>query len=242
MYIGVPNPNILMPLEKMKIKNLDKGKSITVLYNPQSYVHHKSVNFSQIQQLNADAPLVQFQNGGAETLSFELFFDGVSSGSEVGGGMGVGMKFAANSLLPTATSLIDIRDYTDPIVELMHIDNNVHRPPLLQLEWSSLQFKCFLADCTQTFTKFNEKGKPVRARLQCQFIQFASLKEMASKVPLHSPDTTKYRSVRDNDSLWAMSAAVYGDPGQWRVIAAANDIRNPRALHSGDRLVIPAIE
>ena len=242
MYVGVPNPNILMPLEKMKIHNLDTGEKITVLYNPQSYTQQKSVNYNQKQQLNADAPLVQFLNGGAETISFELFFDAVSSGSEVGGGMMNSLKLAANSLLPTATGMIDIRDYTDEIVKLMHVDNDLHRPPLLKLEWSSLQYKCFLMDCTQNFTKFNEKGKPVRARLQCTFIQYVSLKEMAGKVPLHSPDTTKYRSVRDNDSLWSMAARAYGDPGEWRVIAAANGIMNPRTLHSGDLLVIPAIK
>lgn len=242
MFIGVPNPNILMPLEKMKIENMDAGETFTVLYNPQSYTHHKSVNYSQVTTLNGDAPLVQFMNGGADTLSFELFFDAVSSGQEVGGGMGEKLKFSANSLLPTAAGMIDIRKYTDKIVELMHVDNDVHRPPLLKLEWSTLQYTCFLMDCTQTFTKFNERGKPVRARLQCTFIQFVSLEEMASEVPLHSPDTTKYRSVRDKDSLWAMSAKAYGDPGEWRVIAAANGIRNPRTLHSGDRLVIPAIE
>ena len=36
MYIGVPNPNILVPLEKMSIKNLDDGDEFEVLYNPAS--------------------------------------------------------------------------------------------------------------------------------------------------------------------------------------------------------------
>ena len=242
MYIGIPNPNILIPLEKMEIENMDTGTSFSVLYNPQSYTQHKTTNYGQVPQLSMDAPIVQFTNGGAETLSFELFFDAVSAGQEVGGGMGERAKFLGNSLLPTAASLIDIRKYTDKIVKLMHVDNNVHRPPLLRLKWSSLQYKCFLMDCTQTFTKFNEVGKPVRARLQCTFIQYVSLREMVSKTPLHSPDTSKYRPVRDNDSLWAMSAKAYGDPGEWRVIAEANGIRNPRTLHSGDLLVIPAIE
>ena len=242
MYLGVPNPNILMPLEKMKIINRDTGDEFTVLYNPQSYTQHKSANYRQVQFMGGDAPLLQFTNGSADTLSVELFFDAVSAGAEVGGGFGDKAKFTANSLLPTATSLIDIRDYTDEIVSLMHVDNNKHRPPRLMLKWASLQYKCFLVDCTQTFTRFNEKGKPVRARLNCTFIQHVSLKEMASEVPLHSPDTTKYRTVRDKDSLWAMSDAAYGDPGDWRVIADANGIRNPRTLHSGDRLVLPAIK
>ena len=37
MYIGVPNPNILVPLEKMKIEPEGKS-SFEVLYNPESYI------------------------------------------------------------------------------------------------------------------------------------------------------------------------------------------------------------
>ena len=98
MYIGIPNPNILMPLEKMKIKNLDKSKSIEVLYNPQSYVRSRSVTYAQIPLMGGDAPIVQFQHGTGEVLSFDLFFDSISAGSEVGGGLTDRLKFTANSL------------------------------------------------------------------------------------------------------------------------------------------------
>ena len=45
--MGVPNPNILVPVQKMRITNLDAKsppKSIEVLYNPQSYTRKKVVN------------------------------------------------------------------------------------------------------------------------------------------------------------------------------------------------------
>ena len=60
--------------------------------------------------------------------------------------------------------------------------------------------------------------------------------------PLESPDTTKYRTVHQGDSLWAMAAKEYGQPEQWRAIADANGLANPRALRSGERLVVPAIK
>ena len=46
--------------------------------------------------------------------------------------------------------------------------------------------------------------------------------EVFGKNPLQSPDTTKYRTVRQGDSLWAMAAHEYGEASQWREIAAAN--------------------
>lgn len=248
MYIGVPNPNILMPLEKMRITNLDKGKNpldpnpVEVLYNPQSYTQSRSVTYAQVPILGADAPIVQFQCGGGEVLSFDLFFDSLSAGSEVGGGMVDRLKFAGNSLLPSRGNLIDVRKYTDRIYKLMETERSAHRPPLLLVEWSSLQFKGFLAGCTQQFLKFDESGAPVRAVLRCQFIQQADLSKLFGTNPLGSPDTTKFRTIRQGDSLWALAAKEYGEPGQWREIARANGILNTRQLRTGDTLVLPALK
>jgi nucleoid-associated protein YgaU len=124
---------------------------------------------------------------------------------------------------------------------MMYVDENEHRPPELGIAWSSLQFKGFLASCTQTFTKFSEDGTPTRATLQCTFIESRDSNELFAKNPLQSPDTTKYRAVRQGDSLWAMAANEYGEAAQWRQIASANGIDNPRRLRTGDLLVVPAL-
>jgi LysM repeat protein len=245
MYVGLPNPNVLMPVKKMRITNLDEKnplkKSFDVLYNPQSYVRQKSVNYYPISLLGSDAPIVQFQSGAMEVLSFELFFDSVSAGSEVGGTVVDKLKFAGNSLLPTLAGFIDVRDYTKKVTDLLSVDSNVHRPPELKIEWSSLQFKGFLAKCDQRFLRFNERGNPVRAILVCTFIEHRDVKKLFVANPLNSPDTTKYHTVRQGDSLWSLAAEEYGDASQWRAIAAANGLSNPRALRPGEMLVIPAL-
>ena len=241
MFVGMPNPNILIPVEKMRITNLDKKKSIDVLYNPQGYVRSKNVNFRPIPLLGADAPVVQFQSGGMETLSFELFFDSVSAGAEVGGTMGDRLKFAGNSLLPSIGGQIDVRDYTKKVTDLMYVDSDLHRPPELKVEWASLQFKGFLAQCSQRFIRFNERGQPVRAYVNCTFIEHREVKKLFVANPLNSPDTTKYHTVRQGDSLWSLAAEEYGDAGQWRTIAAANGLSNPRRLRNGETLVVPAL-
>ena len=242
MYLGIPNPNIIMPLEKMKIKNKDKGTSFEVLYNPQSYVQSRGVQYAQIPLLGADAPSVQFQFGAGESLCFELFFDSLSAGSEVGGGLMDRAMFAANSLLPSTANLIDVREYTDQIYELSHVDVDLHRPPLLEVQWATLQFKGFLASCSQQFIKFDESGRPVRAIMQCQFVEKVDLEKLAGIKPKGSPDTSQYRQVYQGDALWAISAKKYGTCDQWRVVAQANGLTNPRMLRTGDTLVLPAID
>ena len=241
MYIGIPNPNILIPLEKMTIQ--PQGKSaFEVLYNPESYSQSRQVRYAQANGISTNTPVSQFAGGSLEILQFRLFFDSMSSGSEVGGGLVDRLLFTANSLLPSAANLIDVRDYTNKIFQLMKTESSVHRPPRLLVEWSSLQFTGFLASCTQQFLKFDESGTPVRAMLKCQFIEHVDLNKLSGMNPLGSPDTTKFRSVHQGDSLWALAAKEYGQSGQWREIARANGIVNPRRLRMGDTLVLPALK
>ena len=242
MYVGVPNPNILVPLAKMVITNEDSGDEIEVLYNPESYTQERSVDYHQDKLVNSDAPMVQFTDGSGETLHFELFFDSMSAGSEVGGGFVEKLKFSGNSMLPSLANLLDVRKYTSKIYNLTRIDPDVHRPPLLKIKWGSLQFKGYLSSCRQNFLKFDEKGRPVRARLDCTFIEKVDLQKLFGSNPMNSPDTTKFRRIKTGDSLWALAAKEYGQSSQWRAIADANGLTNPRALHSGDLLRLPALE
>lgn len=241
MFIGIPNPNILIPVEKMRITDLDNHQTFEVLYNPQSYVRRKTVNYESVRYLGSDAPAVQFQSGDAEELEFELFFDSISAGAEVGGDFGDRKKFELNSLKPSIAGGIDVRDYTRKITNLMYVDGHKHRPPELKVEWASLQFKGFLSSCEQHFVRFDEQGRPVRATLNCTFKEHRDNAKLFVANPLNSPDTTKYHTVRQGDSLWALAAQEYGDAGQWRVIAEANGLSNPRALRTGEMLVVPAL-
>lgn len=241
MYIGVPNPNILVPLEKMTIEPAGKS-AFQVLYNPESYSQSRMVRYAQSSGISTNTPVSQFAGGSLEILQFRLFFDSMSAGSEVGGTLADKALFTANSLLPSATKAIDVRTYTQKVYSLMEIDPDKHVPPLLKLTWSSLQFTGHLISCRQTFVRFGETGIPLRAWLDCVFQEFIAPQKATLPRPLESPDTTKYRTVHQGDSLWALSAKEYGQPEQWRAIADANGLSNPRTLRSGDRLVLPAIK
>ena len=136
----------------------------------------------------------------------------------------------------------NVRKYTKKVYSLMEIDPDKHVPPLLKLKWSSLQFTGHLISCKQTFVRFGEQGIPLRAWLDCVFQEFIAPQKATLPRPLESPDTTKYRTVHQGDALWSLAAKEYGQPEQWRSIADANSLANPRLLRSGDRLVLPAIK
>jgi len=244
MFVGIPNANALVPLKKMKIKLVsgktwDGKKEFEVLYNPESYTQKREVNYSDQAGLSMDTPITQFSHGNAELLTFSLFFDSMSAGAEVGGTIAEHAAFEGNSLLPSAASQIDVRKYTRRVYELMEIDKSVHVPPLVDLSWGELNFRGHLISCQQTFTRFNELGKALRARLECTFRGFVGNIERLS---LQSPDTAKFRTVHQGESLWAFAAREYGDAAAWREIARANGLENPRLLRSGDVIALPALK
>jgi len=57
-----------------------------------------------------------------------------------------------------------------------------------------------------------------------------------------SPDGAVCRPrIPRGESLSQVAGQVYRDPTLWRVIARANDIRDPRRLEPGRVLTIPAL-
>ncbi len=240
MYVGTENPNMLMPLKKLHISKVGESDSgFDVLYNPESYIQKREVQYSDKAGLSMDMPITQFSHGSAEILQFSLFFDSMSAGSEVGGTSSDRQRFADNQALSSADKSIDVREYTNKVYRLMEIDEALHVPPLLLLSWGSLNFTGHLIRCQQKFVRFNEQGMPVRAWLECEFRQFNS--NLTTK-SLQSPDTTKYRTVRQGDALWSFAAREYGEASCWREIAKANQIENPRLLRSGETIALPALK
>ena len=240
MVLGAANPNFAMPVTKMCITNQVTNERFYVLYNPESYVQERSVNYKGESGVDSDKPTVQFVHGRTESLSMELFFDTFSANAEVGGSAADKSEFANNSLQPSGLKM-DVRKYTSKIYDLMSIDATTHVPPLLRIEWGSLQFIGHLVSCSQKFTKFNESGAPVRAFLSVRFVDYVEPGKTAQMSPNESPDTAKYRVVHQGDSLWAFSAKEYGDSAKWREVARANGLANPRLLTSGETIRLPAL-
>lgn len=102
-----------MALEKAVITNLDTNKEIEVLFNPKEYVIEKKTPWAEQNVFGMDSPPVQFTIGERKRLSMELFFD-------------------------TSEEKSDVRSYTGQMEELMVVNAQEHRPPLLRFSWGSV--------------------------------------------------------------------------------------------------------
>lgn len=205
-----------MALEKAVISNLDTNDEIEVLFNPKEYVIEKKTPWAEQNVFGMDSPPVQFTIGERKRLSMELFFD-------------------------TSEEKSDVRSYTGKMEELMVVNAQEHRPPLLRFSWGTLSFDCVLEDMVQRYTLFANDGTPLRAIVKVVFKEYATAATQLSNTRRESADHTKRLIVREGETLASVSAREYNDPGKWRVIADANNIDDPENIASGTIVELPPL-
>jgi nucleoid-associated protein YgaU len=213
---------------------------IELQYNPTELSWDKSVQIAEIAIPGLDAPLQQFVRGQAEKLTLELFFDTTDKG------MGKGA--------------VSVTTRTDRIYQLIKIEPTRHAPPICTFIWndqfpgSSLNgnagssasgnqrrngFKCIVESVKQKFTLFSPEGVPLRATLTVNLREYKTLDEQLAHLNLSSPDRTHSHVIQSNDTLSGVAALFYRRPGDWRFVAEANGIEDPRRLTVGTFLTIP---
>jgi hypothetical protein len=102
-------------------------------------------------------------------------------------------------------------------------------------------FKCIVESVRQQFTLFSPEGVPLRATLTVTLREYKTLEDQLAQLNLNSPDRTHSHVVQRGETLAAIAAQYYERPGEWRAIAAANEIEDPRRLNAGTFLTIPPI-
>lgn len=205
-----------MALTKARITIEHSGEQFDVMFNPEEYSINKDNNFASQAIPGLSSPLLQFVHGNLRTLDMELFFD-------------------------TTQERTDVRDQTQKIVNLLKIDSELHAPPVLQIAWGSLQFRCVLARVGQKFIKFLDDGRPIRARLTVTFNEFIDEEREAKETNRQTSDFTKVHLVIQSETLSGIAGKLYGDPALWRAIAVANGIDDPRSIVPGQSLNVPSL-
>jgi len=205
-----------MPLAKARIKIEHTGEEFEVMFNPEEYTLNKDNNFASQAIPGLSGPILQFVHGNMRTLEMTLFCD-------------------------THAARRDVREETRKIVRLLDIDPDLHAPPVLQVSWASLQFRCVLARASQQFVKFLEDGRPVRARLNVTFNEFLDPDRESREVSRQTANFSKLHVVRQGERLPDIATTFYENPRMWRAIAIENTIDDPQAELTGVSLRVPSL-
>ena len=204
-------------LEKAKLMNVDKGTSHNVLFNPKEYSVQKSVQWEPHKAPGLDTPEQDFTSGNPSVLSVELFFD-------------------------TYEEKKDVRkEHTEKIMQLALVDADKHRPPLVMFSWGGFKFKGVVESLTLRYTMFLPDGKPCRATANLSIKEAQTAKEQLQNKPRNSPDHTKRRTLKMGETLALIAHEEYDDPAEWRRIADANGIMDPKDVKPGTVLTLPPI-
>lgn len=190
-----------------------------VLFNPSEYVLTRANAYSTTRPPGRSRPTTAFSSGESDKLSLTLFFDAAG-----------------------ATVTQQVKKFLD----LMRYDGDRHKPHYLRLLWGGssggLDFRCALMNATATYTLFNRKGEPIRAKVAASFEEVISEQERQAKEGKASPDLHRVWRVEDGESLDLIAFQSYGDVRYWRSIAEANGLENPRSLPAGLLLSLPPVE
>jgi hypothetical protein len=217
-----------MPLELLTISP-ENGVPFTALFNPEKYTVTKSVQLADIGIPGLDSPVVQYIRGQNEKISMDLFFDTTDDGM-------VG-------------DVTDVRGYTLQVYQLLKINGDLHAPPRVLLTWgtsgqltsfgASIQPWLVLESISEEFNLFSPDGIPLRAKLSVTFREAWTIDQQLQVTPRHSADRTALYTVKIGDTLSGIAYAQYNDATNWRPIAVANNLANPRLLQTGMVLTIP---
>ena len=217
-----------MALEKLTILPENKGR-IQALFNPERYTVSKSVQLAEVAIPGLDAPVVQFVRGQNEKITMELFFDTTDFG--------------------LVDPVVDVRTLTAKVYQLLKIDGGLHAPPRVQLTWgtggqltsygANISPWLVLESVSEEFSVFSPGGVPIRAKLNVSFREAWTIDQQLQVTPRHSSDRTTLHRVVRGETLAQIAYEQFNDPTQWRLIADANSLGNPRLLTPGQVLVIP---
>lgn len=210
---------------------------IPVQYNPTELAFERSNQLAEINIPGLDAPIIQFVRGQSETLTLELFFDTTDEG------MGA--------------SAVSVTTKSDLIYQLAKIEPSRHAPPVCRFLWNdkfpgsdvSAQignqirngFTCIFETVRHRYTLFSPQGVPLRATMTVTLREYKTLSTQLHQLGLNSPDKTQVHVLEFGETLASIAGKHYDDPGEWRRLAEANGIEDPRRLTTGMFLTLPPI-
>ena len=213
---------------KAYIRNEDTNATVVeCMFNPTSYKFDRSSTWSDEPNKAVDRPAPSFTGNTAATLAVSgLLFDTY-------------VKPRAAGADPE-----DVSTYTNKLFKLMEIEPSTvpsgdgqGRPPYVSFCCGDFKFKSVVKSVSQTFTLFWTDGRPVRAKVDINFLQVDA--PLPNQNPTSFGLARKVRVVSPNETIDSIAYAEYGDASRWRLIAEYNRLDNPMRLRAGQRLVIP---
>lgn len=227
-------------------------KTVTVQFNPSEYTIERRVRHARRNPIGGNGTPEQRQvpAGDAARLTVALYFDtitdlhslGLSDAKKALTGGKAGLKSLAVDQFWRASN-DNPAEAAAALMQLVKFASKSHQPPQVNFLWGALDFIGKVESASAQYTMFSPAGVPVRAKVTLVIVGEEREKvQQARQMQPESPDRTKERTLAQGDQLWMIAGQEYDDPAQWKVIAEANGILNPRKLERAAVLKVPSIK
>lgn len=190
---------------------------VPLRFNPTEYQISKANTFAEIPIPGLESPLIQYVRGASE-------------------------KLTVDALVDTSDTLEDVRArYVTRLRKLLSPNAKEHAPPIVSFVWDTTVFTGVVESLGVTYVLFDPDGVPLRAKLALSLKEYRPAAVQAKEPPRRSPTVDKTYRVRVGDTLAGIANALYRSPDQWRALADANGITDPRRLTPGTVLRVPRL-
>lgn len=224
-----------MALEKLMIskityKNQDGTYGVSVAptdvfhcqFNPTEFQVGKSNNWQFNSNIGADAEKLTFSGGSAQDITLKLLFDSTDTGE------------------PVTTLYETLKNFTYVDAKAQE---NTHtkkgEPPWVHVQWGKfIAFPAVITQFTERYLYFTPDGAPLRAELSVTLKQATDTTKKQKQNPTSYSEPHRTWIVQAGERLDWIAYEEYGDAAAWRHIADENQIPDPKALHTGQVLLL----
>lgn len=220
-------------LVELKPGGKEEGVRVPVQFNPEtlkvSYANQVVPPDSGAKDQRGTSS-TQFVGKGTTKLSLQLWFD-VTTPLPQGG----------------SADVDDVRQLTKKVVDFItpkeaENEKGKYLPSAVRFHWGTFRFDGIIESLEESLEFFSHEGKPLRASISLsmsqQAIEFAFTEPNNKNAPAGTlpsggqPGTQPLAQAAAGASLQNMAAGM-GKGDDWKAIAAANNIENPRMLQQG---------
>ncbi len=200
----------------------DETGDFTVDFNPATFTVTNKVSYKTTDAKGQDGGDPQFDKIPPLEFSVDFTIDG--TGISPGGGTTDYVK----------QQLKKLRDITG-----CWINGEIHRPNYLGVIWGTFHLQCVLVSLTAVYNLFDREGRPLRAKVTCEFLERIGVGQSGRQSRLESPDLTKYVWTREGDLLPLIAEDKYDDAAYYLQVARVNKLKNFRRIAPGTKIVLP---
>ena len=196
------------------------GEPWQALFNPTELGFSRKNNYRNTTSAGSSAPQTSYGSGEPDQVQIDLFFDGTG----------------------VVESTQTVGERLDALLAFTEFQADTHQPYYLHAYWGRFDFRGVLTQADVTYKLFDRNGEPLRATAKITLQEVVAPETLAAEERRESPDLHQTWLVAEGETLDAIANTVYGSPGFWRPLAAANRLQNPRSLHAGQLLLLPPKE